>query len=105
MEKLSAPRRAFLTGNYFTRKGRARLAVELAETGRDPPGSVTLLSANCLGWQGMTCLGCKEVCPETAIELQAGLEPKIDMKLCSHCGRCVEVCPTSAIHISMLQAQ
>lgn len=101
-DKPSSARRAFLTGIYFTRRGRAQLATEYAEQGRSPLGSVSLDTQKCLAWQRMTCRGCMDVCPENAINMVSNLEPRIEQQRCSNCGKCAAVCPADAIHIAVL---
>jgi len=102
IEKPSPARRAFLTGDIFTRSGRARLATKQAEQGQAAPGTVSLDTASCLGWQRMTCLGCRDACPEKAISMVSNLQPRIDQQLCNGCGKCAVVCPANAINIAML---
>ena len=85
-EKPSPARRAFLTGDFFTQRGRERLAAEYAESSVSPLGAVSLDRGACLGWQRMTCLGCHDVCPEKAINLVANLEPRIDETRCTSYG-------------------
>lgn len=89
-------------GDYFTRRGRVRLASEYAEQGGSPLGTVSLDHGKCLAWQRMTCLSCKDACPENAITLVANLEPRIDQQRCSDCGKCAAVCPVAAIHIAVM---
>jgi ferredoxin len=99
-EKPSPARRAFLTGDYFTRHGRARLGAEYAEQGQ-PLAAVSLDRQACLGWQRITCLGCRDACPENAIAMVANLEPRIDLQLCNSCCKCVAVCPVNAIRAAL----
>gem|GEM_PF-2753361 len=101
-DKPSPARRAFLTGEYFTRQGRAQLALEFAAREEAAPGSVSLDTGSCLGWQRMTCLGCRDACPEDAISMVTNLQPRIDQQRCTGCGECAVVCPANSIHISML---
>ncbi|MDH3761112.1 MAG: 4Fe-4S binding protein [Gammaproteobacteria bacterium] len=102
IDKPSSTRRAFLTGNYFTRRGRLRLATEQAETGQPPPGAVSLDSGKCLAWQRMTCRGCIDACLDNAITTVSNLEPRIEAQRCTGCGKCAAVCPVDAIHIAIL---
>jgi Fe-S-cluster-containing hydrogenase component 2 len=105
MEKASPSRRAFLAGEFFTRDGRAALAARHA--GQDEPsfGAVALDGAACLAWQRITCVSCKNACPENAIAMAVNQGPRIDPQLCSDCGQCAAVCPAGAIRIAILGRQ
>lgn len=104
-DKLSPARRAFLTGGFFTRDGRERLAAEYVDSGFSPLGAVSLDQTSCLGWQRMICLSCRDACPENAIRLRANLEPRIDAGSCTNCGKCSPVCPVGAIRIGLWDGQ
>ncbi len=104
-EKVSSARRAFLTGNYFSREGRARLAQDCADQGRPLPAVADIDVQHCLAWQRITCLTCRDACEQRAIKLVGNLEPIIGPDLCSGCGRCATVCPGGAIRISFADKQ
>lgn len=55
----------------------------------------------CLTYQGVVCLSCKEQCDTRAITMKhqsgAVAVPLIDHSLCSGCGACYQPCPVNAI--------
>ena len=44
-----------------------------------------------------SCLACKDICKEDAIELTEKERPEIDRALCLRCGQCIEVCTTDTL--------
>ena len=60
-------------------------------------------AAQVLGGQKLcsfACLGfgdCQKACPFGAIEMTAEGIPKIDLELCTACGKCVEACPRNLL--------
>lgn len=62
---------------------------------------VAAISDACLARQGVTCMSCRDACPEEAIRFapRAGgpFLPVLDASLCSGCGACIAPCPTDAI--------
>lgn len=44
------------------------------------------------------CHGCTDVCPEKAITINSGHQPRIDDARCTQCGLCVEQCDFQAMH-------
>jgi pyruvate formate lyase activating enzyme len=43
---------------------------------------------------------CVEVCPQSALQLQASGTIEIDRELCDGCGDCVEICPSGALELA-----
>lgn len=60
-----------------------------------------VVTAGCLGRQGVVCMSCKEQCPHSAIRIrpQAGgvAIPEVDPLSCTGCGACYQPCPVGAI--------
>jgi Formate hydrogenlyase subunit 6/NADH:ubiquinone oxidoreductase 23 kD subunit (chain I) len=61
------------------------------------------ISDACLAMAGISCMACRDDCPEDAIRfvprLGGPFTPAIDDAACTRCGACAGVCPTAAIHI------
>ena len=55
----------------------------------------------CLARQGVTCMSCRDACPEEAIRFapRAGgpFLPVLNADLCNGCGACIAPCPSTAI--------
>ena len=64
-------------------------------------GHVALISDACLARQGVTCMSCRDACPEEAIRFapRAGgpFLPVLNADLCNGCGACIAPCPSTAI--------
>lgn len=62
---------------------------------------VAAISDACLARRGVTCMTCRDACPESAIRFQprAGgpFLPVLDAGLCTGCGACIGPCPSNAI--------
>ena len=70
--------------------GEARVMAHHAEIGGD-----------CLAALGVTCMTCRDVCPESAISMRPRIGgpflPGLDAAACSGCGACLGACPSAAI--------
>jgi ferredoxin-type protein NapF len=82
----SFSRRAFLTGSG------------------SPAARKATISDACLAEAGVSCMACRDACPEEAIRFRPRLGlpflPEVDLAACTGCGACIEVCPASAIAIA-----
>jgi ferredoxin-type protein NapF len=62
---------------------------------------VAAISDACLARRGVTCMTCRDACPENAIRFapRAGgpFLPVLDAGLCTGCGACIGPCPSNAI--------
>ncbi|WP_109464279.1 ferredoxin-type protein NapF [Albibacillus kandeliae] len=60
------------------------------------------ISNDCLVQAGITCMSCRDACPEEAISMQPRIGgpfvPVLDESACTGCGACVAPCPADAIH-------
>ena len=87
----SMTRRAFLTGGT------------LPDPRSSSPTAARLpaVSADCLALQGVTCMVCRDACPEDAIRFHPRLGglfvPEIDAVACARCGYCLSACPAEAL--------
>jgi ferredoxin-type protein NapF len=63
---------------------------------------VMRISDDCLASAGITCMTCRDVCPETAISMRPRIGgpflPVLDAKSCTGCAACSAACPADAIH-------
>jgi ferredoxin-type protein NapF len=59
----------------------------------------------CLPAHGVVCASCREVCPESAIQVPPGGRgaAAVDPDRCTGCGACVGICPGSAISLARAQ--
>lgn len=59
------------------------------------------ITPDCLAHAGITCMSCRDICPEAAISMQPRIGgpflPVLNEALCSGCGACVAPCPGAAI--------
>ncbi|MDS9468253.1 ferredoxin-type protein NapF [Paracoccus sp. MBLB3053] len=59
------------------------------------------ISGDCLARAGITCMTCRDACPEAAISMRPRIGgpflPVLDPELCNGCGACVAPCPSQAI--------
>lgn len=85
----------------------AAIAPAITSAGAGQPAArpvmshVAAISDACLARQGVTCMSCRDACPENAIRFapRAGgpFLPVLDTGLCSGCGACIAPCPGNAI--------
>jgi ferredoxin-type protein NapF len=64
---------------------------------------IARMEDGCLAWRGITCMTCREMCPEGAISMRivrGGAVPELDGERCTGCGECVAPCPASAIRLA-----
>ena len=61
-----------------------------------------VISNDCLVQAGITCMSCRDACPEEAISMQPRIGgpflPVLNQSACTGCGACVAPCPADAIH-------
>lgn len=64
-------------------------------------GLVIVISSACLAHTGVTCMTCRDECPEEAVRFRprigAPFAPEVDHDRCTRCGACVGPCPAGAI--------
>ena len=64
-------------------------------------GHVALISDACLARQGVTCMSCRDACPEEAIRFAPRVGgpflPDLSPSACTGCGACIAPCPADAI--------
>ncbi len=62
------------------------------------------ISDDCLAENGITCMTCRDVCPELAISFSprmgAPFEPVLHDDKCTGCGACIGACPAGAISVT-----
>jgi ferredoxin-type protein NapF len=67
------------------------------------------IGGSCLAAAGITCMTCRDVCPEQAISvgmLRGGIFlPDLDATACTGCGACVAPCPGEAIVLQPLEVE
>lgn len=72
--------------------GKVRVMAHHAEIGGD-----------CLAALGVTCMSCRDICPEGAISMRPRIGgpflPSLDAGTCSGCGACLGACPGAAIQL------
>ncbi|MFQ3789498.1 ferredoxin-type protein NapF [Halomonas sp. A29] len=68
-----------------------------------PWSHVATISQSCLGFQGVYCKSCGEVCEIVAIRFTFNSmhvpEPEVDTDACNGCGACVQLCPVQAVEM------
>lgn len=61
------------------------------------------ITENCLAYNGVVCMTCRDQCPEQAIRMQPRVGqpalPVIDGIRCNGCGACYSPCPANAIRM------
>lgn len=96
-QTVSLTRRAFLIGD--------RHLAKQPNTDAKPEGgqSTLAISDDCLARSGVTCMTCRDICPEQAIRMRPRLGgpflPEIDDDACTRCGACVDTCPADAVSL------
>jgi ferredoxin len=73
-------------------------AIERVEPAKVKIGTAHVNTRTCLGYNGRSCLVCKERCRFNAIRAD-GLRPRVSENICTGCGACEETCPTRASSI------
>ncbi|WP_163272572.1 ferredoxin-type protein NapF [Chelativorans alearense] len=62
---------------------------------------VIRIAGTCLARSGISCMACRDLCPEDAIRLRPRIGgpflPEIDEETCTGCGACIAGCPAQAI--------
>lgn len=62
---------------------------------------VAAISEGCLAKSGITCMACRDACPEEAIRFRPRIGgpflPEILTQICTGCGACVAPCPAGAV--------
>lgn len=71
--------------------------------GRRPQRTEISISRHCLTFAGVSCMACRDECPEDAIAFvprRGGpFTPVIDASACTRCGACADICPADAIDV------
>lgn len=66
-------------------------------------GHLVAISGDCLTHAGISCMTCRDTCPEDAISMRPRIGgpflPEIDGAACTGCGACIAPCPNGAIGI------
>ena len=64
---------------------------------------IVAISGDCLAMAGITCMTCRDACPEAAISMRPRLGgpflPAVETDSCTGCGACIAPCPSEAIGI------
>lgn len=59
------------------------------------------IAGTCLARRGVTCMTCRDACPEAAIRFRPRIGgpflPELDPFACTGCGACIAPCPADAI--------
>ncbi|MEO5323040.1 ferredoxin-type protein NapF [Mesorhizobium sp. CC13] len=65
---------------------------------------VVAIAEACLARNGVSCMSCRDACPQTAIALRPRIGgpflPQLDKTACTGCGACIAPCPVQAISVS-----
>jgi len=66
-----------------------------------------VIDNDCLARAGITCMACRDACPEAAIAMRPRIGgpflPVLDEDICTGCGACVAPCPGQAISLAPLE--
>lgn len=94
-------RRALLTGAVRSPSGEER---EEAET-----LAIVEISNACLVHSGVTCMTCRDACPEEAIRFKPRIGkpflPEILHDSCTRCAECIAACPVEAMSLETAPAE
>ncbi len=62
---------------------------------------VLTITSDCLAQAGISCMSCRDACPENAISMMPRIGgpflPRLAADACTGCGACAMTCPSDAI--------